>query len=341
MSSDLDPGDLDSSQLDSGDLTSASATTHRLLVQQARWIAQDVLELRLVRPDGGPLPSWEPGAHVNLTLPSGLRRPYSLCGAADDRSTWTIAVHREPDGRGGSREIHETALVGRELAVDRPVNRFPLVPAAGYLFLAGGIGVTPLLPMVRELAAGALPWRLVLGARDRSRLAYSDELVALGGPRVLLVPQDEAGLPDLAAEIAAAPPDHVVYACGPPPMLDAVTTLCRTALPERPVHVERFAAPVDEPELAGPDGDFDVVLRRSGLRLTVPAHRSVLDVVRERMPDVPYSCEEGYCGSCETAVSAGTPDHRDTVLEPSERATATTMMICVSRSASPVLELDL
>jgi len=330
-----------SSDLDSSNLSCASATTERLLVQQARWIARDVVELRLTRPDGGPLPSWEPGAHVNLTLPSGLRRPYSLCGAVGDRSAWTIAVHRDPDGRGGSREIHETALVGRELAVDGPVNRFPLVPAAGYLFLAGGIGVTPLLPMVRELAAGALPWRLVLGARARSRLAYADELTALGGPRVLLVPQDEAGLPDLAAELGAAPPDHVVYACGPAPMLDAVTTLCRTAVPERPVHVERFAAPDTRSEVTSPDGDFDVVLRRSGLRLTVPAHRSVLDVVRERQPDVPYSCEEGYCGTCETPVLAGSPDHRDTVLEPSERATATTMMICVSRSTSPVLELDL
>ncbi|MDH6220414.1 PDR/VanB family oxidoreductase [Streptomyces pseudovenezuelae] len=325
----------------SSDLDSPSATTRRLLVQQARWIAQDVLELRLTRPDGDVLPAWEPGAHVNLTLPSGLRRPYSLCGAVGDRSAWTIAVHRDPDGRGGSREIHETALVGRELVVDGPVNRFPLVPAAGYLFLAGGIGVTPLLPMVRELAAGELPWRLMLGARDRSRLAYAEELTALGGDRILLVPQDEAGLPDLSAELAAAPPDHIVYACGPAPMLDAVTALCRTAVPERPVHVERFAAPDAEPQLDRPDGDFDVVLCRSGLRLTVPAHRSILDVVRERQPDVPYSCEEGYCGSCETPVLAGSPDHRDTVLEPSERATATSMMICVSRSASPVLELDL
>ncbi|MGW0583606.1 PDR/VanB family oxidoreductase [Streptomyces sp. NPDC002920] len=316
-------------------------SSETLLVQQARWIARDVLELRLTRPTGGTVPPWEPGAHVDVTLPSGLRRSYSLCGDVTDRSAWTIAVHREPDGRGGSREIHETALVGRELTVDGPANRFPLVPAAGYLFLAGGVGVTPLLPMVRELAAGELPWRLVLGARDRSRLAYAEELTALGGDRVLLVPQDEAGLPDLAAEIGAAPPDHVVYACGPAPMLDAVTALCRTAVPERPVHVERFAASAAGPEAARPDGDFDVVLGRSGLRLTVPAHRSVLDVVRERQPEVPYSCEEGYCGSCETPVLAGSPDHRDTVIEPSERATATTMMICVSRSASPVLELDL
>ncbi|MFC4503959.1 MULTISPECIES: PDR/VanB family oxidoreductase [Streptomyces] len=316
-------------------------SSETLLVQQARWIARDVLELRLTRPTGGTVPPWEPGAHVDVTLPSGLRRSYSLCGDVTDRSAWTIAVHREPDGRGGSREIHETALVGRELTVDGPANRFPLVPAAGYLFLAGGVGVTPLLPMARELAAGELPWRLVLGARDRSRLAYAEELTALGGDRVLLVPQDEAGLPDLAAEIGAAPPDHVVYACGPAPMLDAVTALCRTAVPERPVHVERFAASAAGPEAARPDGDFDVVLGRSGLRLTVPAHRSVLDVVRERQPEVPYSCEEGYCGSCETPVLAGSPDHRDTVIEPSERATATTMMICVSRSASPVLELDL
>ncbi|MFF3372590.1 PDR/VanB family oxidoreductase [Streptomyces sp. NPDC002680] len=306
-----------------------------LLVRQARWIAHDVLELRLTRPEGGALPPWEPGAHIELTLPSGLRRAYSLCGNPADADVWTVAVHRVPDGRGGSREIHDTALVGRELEVRGPVNRFPLLPAKGYLLLAGGIGITPLLPMARELTAQGLPWRLVLGARDRSRLAYADDLVELGGDRVLLVPQDESGLPDLAAEIAAAPPGHAVYACGPTPMLDAVMSLCRTA------YTERFAPGDEGTQAMGAEAEFEVVLCRSGLRTTVPADRSVLDVVRELLPTVPYSCEEGYCGSCETPVTAGVPDHRDTVIDPSERATATTMMICVSRSASAVLELDL
>nr|WSY49031.1 PDR/VanB family oxidoreductase [Streptomyces sp. NBC_00886] len=320
-----------------------SPTAVRLLVRQARWVARDVMELRLTRPGGGALPAWEPGAHVELTLPSGLRRAYSLCGDVADTEAWTVAVHRVAEGRGGSREIHDTALVGRELEVRGPINRFPLVPAAGHLLLAGGIGVTPLLPMARELSARGLPWRLVLGARDRSRLVYAEDLVKLGGERVLLVPQDEAGLPDLAAELAAAPPAHAVYACGPQPMLDAVTALCRTTDPARALHLERFTT-VDDAvpdQLGAPSGEFEVVLSRSGLRLTVPADRSVLDVVREKLPDVPYSCEEGYCGSCETPVTAGLPDHRDTVIEPSERATATTMMICVSRCDSPVLELDL
>ncbi|MFF5306446.1 PDR/VanB family oxidoreductase [Streptomyces sp. NPDC013161] len=327
----------------SSDLGSPGATTQRLLVRQARWIAHDVLELRLTRPTGGALPAWEPGAHVELALPSGLRRAYSLCGEVTDTEAWTIAVHRVPEGRGGSREIHETALVGRELEVRGPVNRFPLVPAPGYLLLAGGIGVTPLLPMARELTARGLPWRLLLGARDRSRLVYAEELVALGGDRVLLVPQDEAGLPDLAAELAATPSTHAVYACGPQPMLDAVTTLCRTAAPARSPHLERFIAATDAipDQLNATSGEFEVVLSRSGLRLTVPADRTVLDVIREKLPDVPYSCEEGYCGTCETPVTAGVPDHRDTVIDPSERPTATTMMICVSRCDSPVLELDL
>ncbi|MFJ3799542.1 PDR/VanB family oxidoreductase [Streptomyces sp. NPDC090088] len=313
----------------------------RLLVRQCRWIAEDVVELRLVRRDGLPLPPWEPGAHVELTLPSGLRRSYSLCGDPTERATWTVAVHLAPAGRGGSREIHTTALVGRELTVQGPANRFPLVPAPGYLLLAGGIGVTPLLPMARALAAGGLPWRLVLGARDRSRLAYAEELTALGGDRVRLVAQDEAGLPDLAAELAATPPGHAVYACGPAAMLDAVTDLCRTAVPPRPLHVERFGPAAGDGEDGAADGRFEVVLRRSGLRLAVPADRSLLEAVRDRVPDVPYSCEEGYCGSCETSVLAGTPDHRDSVIGPQERATATTMMICVSRAASPVIELDL
>ena len=322
----------------SSDLDSPRAPTQRLLVRQVRWVARDVVELRLTRATGGALPAWEPGAHIELTLPSGLRRAYSLCGKVTDAEAWTVAVHRAPEGRGGSREIHETALVGRELEVRGPVNRFPLVPAEGYLLLAGGIGVTPLLPMARELTARGLPWRLVLGARDRSRLVYAEELVESGGDRVLLLPQDEAGLPDLAAELAATPPAYAVYACGPQPMLDAVTALCRTAGSARALHLERFTA-ADQPGTTA--GEFEVVLRRSGLRLTVPADRSVLDVVREKLPDVPYSCEEGYCGSCETAVVAGLPDHRDSVIEPSERTAATTMMICVSRCDSPVLELDL
>ncbi|WP_043664679.1 PDR/VanB family oxidoreductase [Streptomyces xylophagus] len=327
----------------SSDLDSLYATTERLLVRQARWVAHEVLELRLTRPTGGALPAWEPGAHVELTLPSGLRRAYSLCGDVADTEAWTVAVHRVPEGRGGSREIHETALVGRELEVRGPVNRFPLVPAEGYLLLAGGIGVTPLLPMARELTTRGLPWRLVLGARDRSRLVYAEELTALGGDRVLLVPQDEVGLPDLAAELAAAPSTHAVYACGPQAMLDAVTALCRTAGSARALHLERFSAgdDTDPIRLDAPSGEFEVVLTRSGLRLTVPADRSVLDVVREKLPDVPFSCEEGYCGSCETPVTAGLPDHRDTVIDPSERPGATTMMICVSRCDSPVLELDL
>ena len=319
----------------------ASPSIGPLLVRQARWIAHDVVELRLTRPDGGALPPWEPGAHVELTLPSGLRRAYSLCGDPADEGAWTVAVHRVPDGRGGSREIHDTALVGRELEVEGPVNRFPLLPAEGYLLLAGGIGITPLLPMARELTARGRPWRLVLGARDRSGLAYADDLMELGGDRVLLVPQDEAGLPDLAAEIAAAPPGHAVYACGPTPMLDAVTSLCRAATPARTAYTERFAAGEDGTQAEDAEGEFEIVLCRSGLRATVPAGRSVLDVVRELLPAVPYSCEEGYCGSCETPVTAGVPDHRDTVIDPSERATATTMMICVSRSTSAVLELDL
>ncbi|WP_406449279.1 PDR/VanB family oxidoreductase [Streptomyces sp. NBC_01622] len=327
----------------SSDLDSPRTTTERLLVRQARWVAHDVVELRLTRATGGALPAWEPGAHVELVLPSGLRRAYSLCGEVTDAEAWTVAVHRVPDGRGGSREIHETALVGRELEVRGPVNRFPLVPAEGYLLLAGGIGVTPLLPMARELTARGLPWRLVLGARDRSRLVYAEELVELGGDRVLLVPQDEAGLPDLAAELAATPTAYAVYACGPQPMLDAVTALCRTADSARALHLERFASADDAipDQLGAVDGEFEVVLSRSGLRLTVPDDRSVLDVVREKLPEIPYSCEEGYCGSCETAVLAGLPDHRDSVIEPCERPTATTMMICVSRCDSPVLELDL
>ncbi|MFE2432619.1 PDR/VanB family oxidoreductase [Streptomyces sp. NPDC059373] len=322
-------------------MSTSESSERVVLVRQARWAAEGVLELQLADPAGASLPLWEPGAHLDLVLPSGLRRSYSLCGDPADRDVWTIAVRREPDGRGGSREVHDTGLVGRTLTAHGPVNRFPLVDAPGHLLLAGGIGVTPLLAMARALQRAGRPWRMVYAARDRQSFAYADELTRLGGEdQVRLVPEHKQGRPDLAAELAAVPAGHAVYCCGPEGMIEAITRLCADSVPPRDLHVERFAA-ASEPSDVPADG-FEVYLRSSDLRLRVPADRSLLDVVRDHLPGVPYSCEEGYCGTCETPVLAGLPDHRDTVIDPSERETATTMMICVSRAAaSAVLELDL
>lgn len=311
-----------------------------LLVRHATPEADGVLGLHLVHPDGEQLPHWRPGAHIDLTLPSGRIRQYSLCGDPADRTYYRIGILREDDGRGGSLEAHTTPLAGNLVRVSTPRNRFPLVPAQRYLFVAGGIGITPILAMLREVSA---PWQLIYGGRSLHTMAYRREIADLGG-EVVLVPQDTDGPLALDEIIARADADTAVYCCGPEGLLHAVEQLCAERLPPGALHLERFGAPVQT--LAHDDGDapdtaFDVELARTGLTLTVPANKTALETLLERLPDLDYSCEEGFCGTCETRVLAGTPIHRDTVLDDTERASANTMMICVSRSRTPRITLDL
>ncbi|MFJ9433070.1 PDR/VanB family oxidoreductase [Streptomyces sp. NPDC101490] len=304
--------------------------------------AEDVLGLLLADPTGAALAPWEPGAHLEVTLPSGAVRHYSLCGDPGDRSAYRLGVLREPAGRGGSEEIHTQVREGTVLGVRGPVNRFPLVPAERYLFLAGGIGITPLLPMVRALPPGT--WSLVYGGRSLASMAYREELAGL--PGVTLVPQDTAGRPDLDGVLGGLAPDTVVYCCGPEGLLRAVAERWRGPLrTERfgavvPAGTESPASPACGQGPAGPEG-FEVELRRSGLTLWVEPGRTLLDVVRGAVPGVAYSCEEGWCGTCETKVLAGAPEHHDTVLGADERASGTTMMICVGRAHGPRLVLDM
>ncbi|MFE4175548.1 PDR/VanB family oxidoreductase [Streptomyces sp. NPDC056909] len=319
--------------------------TRDVLVEQVRLEAAGVVSLTLVDPDGGTLPPWTPGAHIDLRLPSGTVRQYSLCGPPGDPRSYTVAVLREEDGRGGSAEVHDTALVGRVLQVRGPRNHFALVDAPHYLFLAGGIGVTPILAMARQAAAEGASWELYYGGRTRAGMAFTRTLSAIDADRVHIVPQDEQGMLPVAALVDAAPAGTAVYCCGPEGMVQAVTEVCARARPGA-LHVERFGAPPGggAADARGPSpgaGHFTVELRRSGLTLDVPPERTLLDVVREVAPDVAFSCEEGYCGSCETKVLAGVPEHHDTVLSDEERERGDTMMICVGRSASELLTLDL
>ncbi|MFE7516676.1 PDR/VanB family oxidoreductase [Streptomyces sp. NPDC057540] len=305
-------------------------TTVRLTVRSVVREAEGVRGLLLGDPEGAPLAPWEPGAHLEVTLPSGAVRHYSLCGDPADRTTYRLGVLREPAGRGGSEEVHTSVGEGTVLDVRGPVNRFPLVPAERYLFVAGGIGITPLLPMIRSLPPGS--WSLVYGGRSLASMAYREELAGL--PGVTLVPQDTAGLPDLAAVLAGQPAGTAVYCCGPEGLLRAVQDRW-----PGPLHLERFgAAPVERSSGAG---GFEVELRRTGRTLRVEPGRTLLDTVREVVPGVAYSCEEGWCGTCETKVLAGTPEHHDTVLGEDEKASGTTMMICVGRSRGDRLVLDL
>ena len=304
--------------------------------------ATDVVSIILKDGEGRDLPPWSPGAHVDVILPSGLVRQYSLCGDPDVLASYRIAVLRQPEGRGGSVEVHEQLRPGARVDILTPRNRFELVPARGYLFLAGGIGVTPLLPMVRQLARNGEQWQLIYGARSRSHLAFADELVTTSAGSVELMPLDECGLPDVEAAVRALPDDHLVYCCGPSPMIDAVQEVCRRLGRSDSLHVEHFVTGREESvPVAGTEHAFTVTLARSGLVLEIPSDRSILDVVRDAVPDVLFSCGEGDCGTCETRVVDGSPDHRDLVLTDDERESGDTMMICVSRALGQSLTLDL
>ncbi|MGW9440539.1 PDR/VanB family oxidoreductase [Streptomyces sp. NPDC055607] len=287
--------------------------------------AEGVLGLLLADPAGADLPPWEPGAHLEVTLPSGAVRHYSLCGDPGDRGAYRLGVLREPAGRGGSEEVHASVGPGTVLGVRGPFNRFPLVPAERYLFVAGGIGITPLLPMVRSLPPGS--WSLLYGGRSLASMAYREELAGL--PAVTLVPQDTEGLLDLDAALGGLSPSTAVYCCGPEGLLRAVEERW-----EGPLHTERFGAAASDGS-EGSEGGFEVELRRSGRTVRVEPGRSLLDAVREVVPGVAYSCEEGWCGTCETKVLAGTPEHHDSVLGEEEKAAGASMMICVGRSRGP------
>jgi ferredoxin-NADP reductase len=307
-----------------------------LAVLAADPVAEDVVALRLGRPDGQALPEWTPGAHIDLLLGDDLVRQYSLCGRTSEPESWRIAVLRAPDSRGGSKAVHDVQP-GSTVRVRGPRNHFPVAAAKRYVFIAGGIGITPLLPMIDEVEAAGAEWELHYGGRSLRSMAFLAELRGFG-ERVHLVPQDEQGMLDLDDILGVPRPDTLVYACGPEPLLVAVEERC-VAWPSGALHLERFSArTIEEPADNAP---FELVLQRSGKTLEVPADRSVFEVVRGAGVSVLGSCLEGICGTCETEVVEGEIDHRDSILDEDERESGEVMMICVSRCRSGRLVLDL
>ncbi|MGD9619510.1 MAG: 2Fe-2S iron-sulfur cluster-binding protein [Mycolicibacterium sp.] len=312
-----------------------------LTVERRRVVArdQDVIELTFA-PTVGALPTWYPGAHVDIHLPSGLVRQYSLCG--DPRSTerYRIAVRRIADGGGGSVEIHDTVREGATVHTYGPRNAFPLtVPGHGsptrrFRFVAGGIGITPILPMLHLARRLRVDWSMVYVGRSRDSLPFIDEVTALGA-NVEIRTDDVCGLPTAAELLGDCPGGTAVYACGPAPMLTAI----RKALSGRDdveLHFERFAA---APVIDG--GSFRAIVSTTGETLAVGAEETLLTALRRAGVDAPYSCQQGFCGTCRTRVLAGRPDHRDTLLTEPERA-AGLMLTCVSRAApGSSLTLDL
>lgn len=309
-------------------------------VERTHPLAREVLGIELTAADGALLPAWEPGAHIDVMLPSGQLCQYSLCGNPEDRSRYLIAIRRIPGTLGGGSAEAHTLTAGNHLAISAPRNMFALVLAPHYLFIAGGIGITPILPMVRAAAAANLSWQLIYAGRSRASMPFADELVALGGPRVQLLAEDTDGRPDLAAATATAPARTAVYCCGPESLISAVETTIAAADTRQGLrlHTERFAPAPSEP---GAERAFEVKLQRDGRTLTVPADRSLLQTVREAVPAIPWSCGQGYCGACELRVLAGEPDHRDHILAPDQRHRRDIIYPCVSRAHSPQLVLDI
>lgn len=308
-------------------------------IRSMAWEAEGVLSLVLVDPDARSLPAWEPGAHVDLELPGNLVRQYSLCGDPRRLDHYRIAVLRESDGRGGSAAVHTRTRPGDITVLRGPRNHFALLPSPRYLFIAGGIGITPILPMLAAADRAGAQWELLYGGRSRSSMAFLHELTRYRD-RVTVAPQDEQGLLPLRSWLDAPRPDTRVYCCGPEPLLAAVEGLCGDRWPPGSLQVERFAPRRDDIQSAGDGMSFEVECRASGTVVEVKPDCSILEALRQAGIDVPSSCEEGICGTCETEVLAGTPDHRDSILSDAERAENRSMFICVSRSLSPRIVIN-
>ncbi|WUI71066.1 PDR/VanB family oxidoreductase [Nocardia sp. NBC_00403] len=300
---------------------------------------QDVVSLRLEAPDGRELPPWRPGAHLDLELPSGRLRQYSLCGDPADTRAYRVAVRRIPNGGGGSIEVHDELPVGSRIMVRGPRNAFPFaVPghgssAARLHFIAGGIGITPILPMARLAMRLGIDWSMVYTGRNRDTIPFLDEIETFGD-RVTIRTDDNHGLPTAATLLAGVDADTAVYCCGPVPMITVVTDAVRE-MPGVELHSERFAPP---PIMDGQP--FEIEFAATGEVVEVAADRSALDTILESRPDRPYSCRQGFCRTCKVRVLSGAPDHRETVLTAADHA-AGDMLVCVSRSQGGRLVLDL
>lgn len=306
-----------------------------MIVKARRSLTPQVEEFTLTPEDDAPLPSYRPGAHVTVRTPSSAMRRYSLVGESG-RGSYTIAVKREPQSRGGSQSMHERARVGSMLLVAPPENEFELVEADDYLLIAGGIGVTPIYAMARQIRKTGGSFRVIYVSRNAGEAAYLDEMTEAFGA-CLVVHHDQGDperLYDFWVHFEKPAPTHV-YCCGPKPLMEEIKAISGH-WPEGRVHFEDFK-PVEI--VRADDVDFDVELVRSGRMVHVPADRSILEAVREAGAATSSSCESGTCGSCKTRLIAGDVDHRDMVLMEDERSNS--IMICVSRAKSGSLVLDL
>ena len=315
--------------------------TTDLVVRRRHPAADGVVVLDLVAPQADTLPAWEPGAHVDLMLEEGLVRQYSLCGDPTDGNVWRVGVLLDPHSRGGSRHVHENLAEGASVRVRGPRNHFPLVDSPRYLFIAGGIGITPIMPMIESAQRAGSDWTLIYLGRSRTTMAFAGELTATYGDRVTLWPGDERGRFDLGAALKEPTDETLVYSCGPEQLLSALEQSC-SHWPEGSLRIERFAAKAPAPDAGSESLDtFQVVCQRSAVTVDVSVDVSILEALEDADVPILSSCLDGVCGTCQATVVEGTPDHRDSMLTDAERASGNMILTCVSRSRTERLVLDL
>jgi tetrachlorobenzoquinone reductase len=302
-----------------------------------RYAARDTNLYEFRRLEAKPLPRYEPGAHIDVHLPNGIIRQYSLLEADPDPLTYTIGVKRDPASRGGSRCVHDDLRVGKSLTISAPRNNFPLVENAPHvILLAGGIGITPIWCMVQRLEKLGRSWKLYYACRSRSDTAFLHALEGMASSQFHFDDESAGEFLDVIAIVAAAPKDAHLYCCGPTPMLKAFEAATAN-WPRDQIHVEYFT-PKQE---VAKTGGFVVELARSGQEFVIPEGKTILQVLLDAGVDADYSCELGICGACEQRVISGVPEHRDAILSEEEQAANTKVMICCAGSKSERLVLDL
>ncbi len=313
-----------------------------LCLRQIRLEARGIASYEFESADGRPLPPFTAGAHIDLHLPREMIRSYSLLNAPSDAARYVVAVQRDVQGRGGSAWMHAQPRVGDRLRASLPGNDFALDEEAAHsVFIAGGIGITPILSMLHRLEELGRRWQLHYAGRSPEETAFADTLRAMQGGRghgevEFCFGSSRAERLDIAAIVRNAPAGAHLYCCGPSRMIDAFVEAC-AGRPAHTVHFERFAAG----SAAATEGGYEVVLERSGQRLAVAPGKTILDTLLDNAIDVPYACSAGVCGTCRTRVIAGEPDHRDDYLDAQEKQSNEAIMICCSGSRSKTLVLDL
>jgi len=305
-------------------------------------VAEGIVSLELASPEGLPLPSFTPGAHIDVHLANGMIRQYSLCNSSRDTHCYQIAVLLEKNGRGGSRSVHGDISIGDQITIGSPRNHFELTAAEHYVLLAGGIGVTPIFCMADFLAESGKSFQFHYCCRSRRNMAFSDQIAALDLSRYTHLHFDDENPSQKfdAKKVLAAPHAGThLFVCGPKGFMDYVIASAKACgWDDANIHFEYFSA--SQPS-SDADDAFQLKIASSGQLLPVPSDCTVLEVLLKQGFDIPVSCEQGVCGTCLTPVLEGEPDHRDLFLTSAERAANNKFTPCCSRSKSPILVLDL